>query len=447
MRERTQGVIGLLTGLLVIPLVVTVVVVLAGRGSSTDTGTDPFPGVTTVDPAAPGTDPVVALWPRVLAEQVVTAPGAVARFDPAAVLPELGRTHVLLAPPDPATRGDHYDRVIGPLTDLARDADLDVLLVTGLTVHVVRGSGPGLGSPAPSGLAGLQVLLGSSDVTDLLVLGARSVADPDTPGTADPVPRTPVADEAEAAPVVAGLRAGRQWTAPGADPPTQDPGAAVRGVGVRVAYLPPAALGAPQPDLLPALTAAFPGEVVVVARGRWVDVGGPRQAVLTSARDYALGRGEVAFTQWGTPVDQLVGLVLRRVDLLVNADPFQRDPLAPTTTERLLARWVPVVALGLAAVLLAGSGVIAVRRVRRRTRVDAAALRAAALGELAALDTELLAALAEPGGPRERYAVAAAAERRDTARALWEASPDPGTSAVVRDAVAAARHALAGADR
>ena len=43
----------------------------------------------------------------------------------------------------------------------------------------------------------------------------------------------------------------------------------------------------------------------------------------------------------------------------------------------------------------------------------------------------------------EAAKVAAAAERRDTARALWEASEDPGTSVVVRDAVAASRRALA----
>lgn len=420
--------------------VVTAVAVLAGSGAHAE---DDGPG------AGPDALRVDRVAQAMRSEQVVTAPGAIAVFDPDVVLPALARdVRLVLGPPDPRLDSRFYDEVVVPLRAAAEEQEVAVVLVTGLDVRLVEGRDGGAGGAGTtaSGLDGLQVLLGSYDITDLVVLAASLAADPDAGGTPDPVPDTPPATAEQAAPVLAGLQADRYWAAPGTDPGlagAQRWDDLLTGVGLRIATLPAAERGAPQPDLLPALTAAFPGEVVVVVRGRWVDVGGPDQELLTSARNWALGRYSAFFTERGTPVDALVREVLERAEELRTGDPFARDPLAPTTVERLAQRWVPPTAIAVSLALLAASGTVAARRSATRSRVDATAERATALAELASLDAELLVLLDAPTGRRGQYALATAAERRDTARALYEGSDDAGTATAVREAVTASRTALA----
>ncbi len=67
-------------------------------------------------------------------EQVYAAPGAVATFDPARVLPELpSDARVLIGPPRSLEeRSNFYDTVYGPMTTWADEREVRLVLVTGL---------------------------------------------------------------------------------------------------------------------------------------------------------------------------------------------------------------------------------------------------------------------------------------------------------------------------
>ncbi len=234
-------------------------------------------------------------------QQIYRAPGAVAELDEPRVRAELAPdTRVVLAPFVDMDHTDAYSATTSTLTSWARAQELKLIVVTGLSVRLL--SAPSLtgGHFTPSGLSGLQAQLAYSNVTDLVVLAARNVLD-GTHHLDDPHPAQAGPDPDEVATLVAALRANPRYVAPGARdeiPPTALPASLTPDLPFRVALLPSLPLGALFMELAPALGEAFPGELVVVARGRWVEAAGPRQDEVGSARNYLLGRAETALERW-----------------------------------------------------------------------------------------------------------------------------------------------------
>ncbi|GEC19242.1 hypothetical protein PHY01_15250 [Pseudonocardia hydrocarbonoxydans] len=252
--------------------------------------------------------------------------------------------------------------------------------------------------------------------------------------------------------MLAGLRESRvvaTGTAPGTgpgDPLVDGPWIddLLPGGRVRIAALPALDAGAPDRDLLAALSAAYPDEVVLVQRGRWLEAAGPDPVEVRSARDYVLGRYEDIILDRTLPPRALASQFLERLALLRSGEPFGRPRPEPVVADTVVARWAGPVAVGAAAALglaaLLAAGVAA-----RRRAAAAAALgreeRARATAELAALD----AAILDDAVVGDR--AAAAAERRDTAYALLEHAREPGEFRVAREAAEQGRALLSGRGR
>lgn len=174
--------------------------------------------------------------------------------------------------------------------------------------------------------------------------------------------------------VVAGLRADPRWSAPGV--PVDLSGSTawadlVPGLPVRVAFLPLLARGTPYPDLLPALQAQFPDELVVLVRGAWLEAAGPGQPEITSARNYVLGAYRKQLLERAVASPQVVRLFLERLGELRYGDGFRRPPVAPLTKEQLLERLAPWTVPAFA-LLLGGGSVLTWVRLRVRRRLAAA---------------------------------------------------------------------------
>lgn len=381
----------------------------------------------------PGLD-LVAAESALQTGPVYRAPGAPAQYDEARVRPLLAPgTRILLAPYTPLDYGSGRlaDDVTTPLRDWARDRDLKVVLVVGLRVRVLSS-----GAIGPSTLDGVRALLAHHDVTADLVLalenlrsGLEHLADPPAhPGPPDPAERDAV---------LAGLRASRIYGGV-ADGPWVDK--ALPGGAVRVAALPALAPGAPDPEMLPALRAAFPGEVVVVLRDRWIEAAGP-DVETGSARDYVLGRYADFLAQRQVEPKAEIRLLLERLALLRSGEPFGRPQPAGVRADDLAARWTPW-ALGAAALVLGGGSlVLAAVRTRRRSEAATAQVRrgrALAVAELAELDAAFLGSDEQASAPVARLR-AEAAERTATAYALLEHARDPGEIDAVQAAIAQAR--------
>ncbi len=380
-------------------------------------------------------------------EQVYAAPGAVATFDPARVLPELpSDARVLIGPPRSLEeRSNFYDTVYGPMTTWADEREVRLVLVTGLQVEV-----PGLGTVTQDELPEMRLLLAQSDVTESLRYAARSLS-----GT-EPIDDSPTPDErvppdpALVAEVVAGLRAAPRWSAPGITVDLSRSSAwadLVPGLSMRVAFLPLLPRGTPYPDLLPALQTQFPGELVVVARGAWLEAAGPGQTEITSARNYVLGAYRKQLLERAAASPQVVRLFLERLGELRYGDAFRRPPVAPVTEEQLLERLAPWTALALA-LLLGGGSVLTWLRLRVRRRLAAARAyrhdHADVFARLSRLSADLLRAR-QGGG-----LVAGAAERHATALHLFdqaESSREPDVLAAADAAVREAERLLMAARR
>lgn len=375
-------------------------------------------------------------------------PGAQARLDEAALRPLLDPdTRVLVTPYAPLELplAQRYDLVDRPLAGWARDRDLDVVLVTGTRVRIV-----GEATVGASALDDLRENLAHLDVTAqvrfaLTYLRTGEEVDLGAPSGG-------VEDPAERDAVLAGLRESRvvaTGTAPGTgpgDPLVDGPWIddLLPGGRVRIAALPALDAGAPDRDLLAALSAAYPDEVVLVQRGRWLEAAGPDPVEVRSARDYVLGRYEDIILDRTLPPRALASQFLERLALLRSGEPFGRPRPEPVVADTVVARWAGPVAVGAAAALglaaLLAAGVAA-----RRRAAAAAALgreeRARATAELAALD----AAILDDAVVGDR--AAAAAERRDTAYALLEHAREPGEFRVAREAAEQGRALLSGRGR
>jgi hypothetical protein len=195
------------------------------------------------------------------------------------------------------------------------------------------------------------------------------------------------------------------------------------GIRVRIVALPARQLGEPIVDYAPELLKRFPGEVIMVAQGRWLDIAADAQAKAESARNYAYGRYEYASFTQGSPVQDRVGTVLERLRFLLKDTAYGRpqpqpQPRAqPFDVRRTISGITPWVLVG-AALVLAAVGIHTWRRGQaERADQERRALlreRARAVAKIEDLGARLLAT-AERGDEVD----AAAAERHATARSLY----------------------------
>ncbi|MCW2776436.1 MAG: hypothetical protein JWN17_161 [Frankiales bacterium] len=374
-------------------------------------------------------------------QPLVRTPGATAVLDERAVRSHLTPSaRIVLAPPRPlSAKGDDYAEVYAPLSDAADEAHLDLVLVRGTKVQLV-----GQGTAVPDDLPGARALLGQHDVTEQVVYALDTIRDPHLEDSDDeslrPL-RTVAAPAALVRQVVDGLTAHPTWVAPGVpEPVTLRPGPAVR-----VAVLPLLPRGAPWPDVATPVSARFPGELVVVARGQWVDAAGPRQADADLARDQVLGLYLSPLTERAAPTQNVVRLFLDRYELLGSGVAFGRPRVRPVGVRELFARWAPPVALALAVVVGGGALLRGVAQRRRREREQTRAYRegvADVLARVAALDVALLSS------GRPESALAEAAVEQQTARDLLlqaQRDEDPALLDAARDAAEAVDRLLHGA--
>lgn len=405
------------------------------------------PGTAQATETYPGLDLDAALS-ALEREPIHRVPAAQARFDEARLRPLLDPdVRVLVVPYTPLdlSASERYDLVDGPLADWAYDRDLEVVLVVGTEVRIV-----GEATVGTTSLDDLRQNLAHLDVTDevrFALTYLRTGEEVDLGGPSGAVP-----DPAERDAVLAGLRQSRvvaTATAPGTEPgvPLVDGpwiDEVLPGGRVRIVALPALDVGAPDRDLLAALTAAYPDDVVLVQRGRWLEAAGPDAEQVRSARAWVLGRYEGFLLGRTLPPRGPVTQFLERLALLRSGEPFGRPRPVPVVADAVVARWAgPVAAaaavgLGLAALLVAAGAA------RRRATTAAAAAReerARAAAALAALD----AAILDVGAPAAD--VAGAAERRDTGYALIEHAREPGEFRAAREAAEQGRVLLSGSGR
>lgn len=369
-------------------------------------------------------------------QQVYRAPGAVAYLDEDRVLPALkDDTRVLVAPYSGVfekggnyVNGDaHYDQVGKPLDDWATKHHLHLIFVEGIDVTLYGEPGAGIG---PSDIPELRQVTAYLDVSTSVIFAARyaagmpadKAADFDYPNT-EPVP--PTQDQVDD--LAAKLQADPVYNAPGRDDPVDPRMAQVAqklGITVRVAAFPVLQPGQKIVDYAPELLKRFPDDVVMVVRGRWLDVAAKQQAKADSARDYAYGRYEnSSFTQ-GSLMQDRIATVLDRLQYLLKDTAYGRpqpqpQPRAqPYDVRRTISGLAPWALVG-AALVLGGAGLYTWRRGHRdRADAERRAMRrenAKALAKIGELSAQLLAV-------EERGDIVnpAAAERLTTARTLYD---------------------------
>jgi hypothetical protein len=367
-------------------------------------------------------------------QQIYRAPGAVARFDEdkvrAAMSPD---TRILVAPytgrlekgGNYADGNQYYEDVYVPLTKWAHDNHRKLIYVTGIFVAMV--DGPAYG---PADLPSLRRVTSTLDVTSSVLILTRYASGMSKEQAADidlppPDPVKPSGRQLDD--VTAALRKNRVYNAPGREDPI-DPVvtrlADEVGLRVRVAAFPILDRGAPAIDYAPALAKRFPGEVVLVAQGRWLDIAAPDQAKAVSARDYAFGRFEQGSFRQGSAMTDRIATVLDRLHDLLAEVAFGRpqpDPQpkpVPFDVRLVIGSIAPWVLVG-SAVVIGGAG-LAGRRARagrraaaERRRLDGASGKALAAINL--LGARILAV--EESGEEVNPA---AAERHATARTLYD---------------------------
>ncbi len=370
-------------------------------------------------------------------QRIHRAPGAVAHLDESRVLAALDDdTRVLVAPYSGAldkgnnyADGDaHYEQVGKPLDDWATERGLHLIFVEGIRVSLYGEPGAGVG---PSTIPELRQVTAYLDVSISVIFAARhaagierdKVGDFDYP-LAEPVPPT----AAQVDDLVTRLTADRVHNAPGRTDPVDPRMAQLAqeeyGIPVRIAAFPVPSPGEPLVDYAPELLERFPGEVVMVAQGRWLDVAAADQAKANSARDYAYGRYEYGSFSQGSPMQDRVGTVLGRLRSLLKGTAYGRPQPQPQPrpqpfdVRRTIIDLMPWVLVG-AALVLGGAGLYTWRRGQAdRADRERRALRresAKAVAKIGELGAQLLAV-----EERGNTVNPAAAERHATARTLYD---------------------------
>ncbi|OLR90713.1 hypothetical protein [Actinokineospora bangkokensis] len=370
---------------------------------------------TTPAPTTPAEVPIA--WTAEQARRALAAgsvarlPGAPAVVDEAALRPVLARTgwRVLLLP---FTGSDGRERHRGELDRLraALGGDDRLVVVSGLRVEAGR-SHQLIG---PRDMAEVAAVLGTADVTEPVL---SAVLDGHVRATPDPVPAGGV-DE-----VAAALASTGRYTAPGLAPVGPAPDALV------------AVLPAGQPtDLTARLGERFPGERVVVVRGRWVEVAGPDPDLVRTAVTAYYGRSYFRLAEWGPDPLALGSLVLAEVDQALAARAAAATAPAvddqPPAWRSAALPW----ALACAAVLLVGvPAALRLRPARRRlARAEAdLLLRDHLAAEVAALAADLATVRAH-SRPHAELPTSAATQRAT--------APAPGLADLRTDTTQHAEH-------
>jgi hypothetical protein len=356
-------------------------------------------------------------------EQIYRAPGAVAYFDEERVRAALKpNVRILVAPytghfekGNNYADGDaHFEQVYEPLEAWRTENKINLVLVEGLSVTLYADPGPAYG---PSDIPTLRQTTAYLDVTEAVLVLTRMASGISQEESDD-------------------LERGKDYVVDEPVPPTGeqldevdpiDPqlAALARKVGlpVRVAAFPVLEPGAPIVDYAPALRTLFPNDYILVAQGRWLDVTGPDDKIV-SARDYAYGRYEIGSFQQGSAMTDRMATVLTRLHDLLQHRGFGRPqpPPQPRSQPFDVARTVsnvaPWVLLG-SAMVLGGAGLLGWRRRQaREAERDRRALHAAsarAFAKIGDLGAQILAA------EQDRGAVdSAVAERHATATTLFD---------------------------
>ncbi len=378
-------------------------------------------------------------------DAVSRLPGAPAYLDTNAVAQAIAGTSVRIillpfTPLDSDSRRSVGTRV-SELRSWSSSEGIDLVAVTGLQVSI------SIFLVTPDSVSELEPVLSQLDVThQVLSAIAKSTKRPDIPDT----PARPVvtANPGQVSTIGAALAAAGIYNDPGLAEPQRIDSAwsAQFGTSVRAAFLPPGAPGAPLTDLLTPLHRRFPGDVVIVVRGRWLEVVGPDDEVPQSARLWTYGYGQRPALGWDVQPTGLINVLADRVNLLrtgVVTDQTAPDP--PTDPVSTAGRWTPwlfvwaAVALAALAAVRAGLG-------RRRSAVQREmADRATTLAR-----RSLSARLATVAGqivdlddldPHRMVAqdIANATERYDVAR---QTLADDGDVAVADEALTAAERKL-----
>lgn len=407
------------------------------------------PAAAAADPVPPKLD-VKAAIAALGKSQVHTAPGAAARIDLAVVRKAMAPdTRLLIAPYQHGyTEDQHLDDVYEPLSDWAKKQHVNLIFVEGIQASLV-----GAVTAGPSTLSDLREQTAYADVTGpvLGLLGYLKDHNADIPYPAYKVV-APTAGQLDD--LTAHLRDDPVYNAPGRDDPVRIAPPVVSALGgefghdVRIAALPVLTPGDPFVDYAPALTKRFPGSVVLVAQGGWLEIKGPDQAMLTSARDYAFGRFEYSSFTDGVVMANRIGSIGTRVATLRQRKPFGRPQPSPQPkpvpfdARRAISDAAPWALLG-SALVLTGSGLVHRRlRTARQDAVEKAALRrerARAFAHIGDLGAKILAV--EEGGGTVDPAVA---ERHATASTLYDQAVTAAAMQEVTKVADEGLHLLAG---
>jgi hypothetical protein len=366
-------------------------------------------------------------------QQVYVAPGATARLDMGAVRKVLAPDTKLLVgpyargyaePKGDKDYGEHFDVVYTPMQKWIKSHHVHLIYVEGVLVSL-----DGEVDEFPSTLTDLREMTAYEDVTGP-VLGLIAYIDDHDANVPFPKYRVAPPSRQQVDALAGHLREHPVYNAPGRDDPVtwkpDDVAAAREAIGhdLRIAALPAVTPGDTFVDYAPALAKRFPDSVVMVIQGRWLDVLGPNQTILTSARDYAYGRYQHASFSQGTPMENRLVSVLDRVRLMQQKKPFGRPPPPPQPkprpfdVRRTISDATPWALLG-SAIVLSGAGLVLWRARTARDYADAkSALRkesARAIAGISVLGARILSA--EESGETVNPAVA---ERHATARTLYD---------------------------
>ncbi|WP_433471039.1 hypothetical protein [Saccharomonospora azurea] len=340
-------------------------------------------------------------------QRIYRAPGAIATFDEDLITRALTDDVRLLV--TPSLRADED---MQRLEDWAEGTGRTLVHVEGLLVSSTDGI-----TGTPSDLSTLRQHTAAHDVTRELLGVVRYTVESDV-GDSSHAPLEVVTPTAsQTADLVERLRHDRIVNASGrTDRVERSADELTRGTGftVRVVAFPPLEPGEPLVDHAPALAERFPDDVVLVAHGDWLEVAGPQQAALTSARNrsYVDDAGYRA----GPAMSDRIESVLTRARRLTTAHAFGAPQ--PRTSAHLVTDLAPWLAGG-AALLIATTPL---RRALARRWRDRRAERHAFLVTRA----ETFAALAELADQLRTQrddsspSVSAAAERHAHATALFD---------------------------
>lgn len=271
-------------------------------------------------------------------------PGAPAVVDTDAIMAAVKGTaiRVLMLPFAPlATKGrDAAGSRAVDLKDWASDQGIDLIEVEGLQVVF------DIYDVVPTSMAELQPVLSGMDVTGQVRAAIAHLRDRPEPPDATLRPERP-ADPGQVDTIADALAAHRIYN----DPTLADEQQVLDGwtdagenLTVRAAFLPPAPRGAELTDLAAALHRRFPDDLVVVARGRWLDVAGPDPTLLHSALLWVYGYYSRPVLGWQVDPAVLVSLLAERVGLLrtgtATDQPSPDQPSDPVSSVSHALPWI-----------------------------------------------------------------------------------------------------------